>query len=62
MAKIAVKLLLNQIKTGKETNTNYYIEPFLRIRGSTSTINIIPNNVISKKSIEMHDILYKISD
>jgi|LSQX01.3.fsa_nt_gb LacI family transcriptional regulator len=51
MAQTAVRLLIDQIKTGKESNTNYYIEPSLIIRGSTS-------NVKNKKqeTIEMHNV------
>jgi len=56
MAQTAVQLLINQIKTEKENNTNYYIEPSLIIRGSTSNIKIK-----AQESIEIHDILYKIS-
>lgn len=52
MAQMAFRLLLNQITSGKENNTNYYVEPSLMIRGSSSTVNIL-----SKNAIEMRDIL-----
>lgn len=54
MAETAVRLIIRQIETGAEPDTNYYLEPSLIIRESSSK-----KAVIQFQSYHTRDILYK---
>ena len=56
MADIAVQRLIKQISTGSKNDINYYVEPSLVIRESTSK-----KDVQESSNVELVDILYKIS-
>lgn len=57
MAETAVRLLIDQVETGNEKDTNYYLEPSLIVRESSSQ-----KAVYQHPHIHMHDILYKVSE
>ncbi len=54
MAETAIRLITRQIETGAEADTNYYLEPSLIVRESSSK-----KAVIQFQSYHTRDILYK---
>ena len=54
MAETAVRLIIRQIETGKDQDTNYYLEPSLVIRESSSKLA-----VVQFQSYHTRDLLYK---